>query len=216
MPKLKSVDITRSFSRKLNMAAHGGEQYETIDLSCTMTAHEVDAEDMKVVSKGLYNACKSEVEASVKEIDSASEEDEAPKKKSKKASKKVVEEDEDEEEDEEEEEAPKKKKSAKRQIDEDEEDDDNEEEEEDEDEEEDDPHDKVIKVDKFKMKKGEFEDLSPYMNDITLSKTLSELSKAAKRIKSDEGIFTKVQKEYLTSLFLKKKAELEEDDEDEE
>ena len=97
MPKKKksenssAVDITRSYSRKLNMAAHGGQQYETIDLFSSRTAKDVPAEEQEEVSAALYQACVDEVEAQVKALDSEveEEEEEAPKK-----AKKVVEDDE--------------------------------------------------------------------------------------------------------------------------
>ena len=202
------IDITRSYSRKLNMSAHGGVQYETADITATRTAHNVPVEFELGTSVELYKACVAEVEMTIKMIDeeagveTADEDDgdfeEAPKKskKAKKAKKEVVEEEEDEDEDEEAEE-----------------DDEEEDEEEDEDEEEEAPAKaKMLNVDGFKMKRSEFEDASPYINDINLSKTTKELKKAVARIQGDAGNFTDMQKKYLSALFKKKNAELSEDE----
>ena len=107
MPKKKKsenssvVDITRSYSRKLNMAAHGGQQYETIDLFSSRTAKDVPAEEQEEVSAALYQACVDEVEAQVKALDSEVEDEEEAPKKAKKKAKKVVEEEDDEDDEEE-------------------------------------------------------------------------------------------------------------------
>lgn len=180
MPKKKksenssTVDITRSYSRKLNMAAHGGQQYETIDLFSSRTAKDVPAEEQEEVSAALYQACVDEVEAQVKALDSESEE-EAPKKAKKKAKKVVEEEDDDEEDDE----------------------------------------DDTIDVGGFSMAKSEFRDISPYVNDLTIAKTSSELTKAVKRIKEEASTFTEDQKKYLSMYYKKRAAAIEEEDEDE-
>jgi len=84
--KIEVLDITRSYSRKLNMSAHGGQQYETIDLYASRTAKDVPVEDSKKVSDALYKMCVDEVEAQVAEIDNEVKEIEdeevpAPKRK---------------------------------------------------------------------------------------------------------------------------------------
>lgn len=183
MPKKKKtenssvVDITRSYSRKLNMAAHGGQQYETIDLFSSRTAKDVPADEQEEVSASLYAACVEEVESQIKEIDANLEEAEEAPKKAKKKSKKVVEEEDDDEED--------------------------------------DDEDETIDVGGFEMNKSEFRDISPYVNDLTLSKTSAELTKAVKRIKEEASTFTDDQKKYLSMYYKKRLAEIEDEDDDE-
>ena len=185
MPKKKKsenssvVDITRSYSRKLNMAAHGGQQYETIDLFSSRTAKDVPAEEQEEVSAALYQACVDEVEAQVKALDSEVEDEEEAPKKSKKKAKKVVEEEDDE------------------------------------DDEEDDEDDDTIDVGGFKMNKSEFRDISPYVNDLTISKTSADLAKAVKRIKEEASTFTEDQKKYLSMYYKKRAAAIEEEEDDE-
>ena len=80
------ITITRSFSRKLNMAAHGGKQYETADLFCSVTK-VVFSEDAEAESKLLDEFCKDEVQKTIDLIDGEVEEieeaDIKPKKKKK-------------------------------------------------------------------------------------------------------------------------------------
>lgn len=85
--KIEVLDITRSYSRKLNMSAHGGKQYETIDLFSSRTAKDVPVQDAQKVSDALYKMCVDEVEAQVNELDNEVkevEEEEAPTPKRKK------------------------------------------------------------------------------------------------------------------------------------
>jgi len=84
--EVKLIDITRSYSRKLNMGAHGGKQYETLDLFASRTAKDVPVEDSAQVSKDLYKMCIEEVEEVIEMLDSNEEEIkktevETPKKK---------------------------------------------------------------------------------------------------------------------------------------
>lgn len=190
------IDITRSYSRKLNMSAHGGVQYETADITATRTAHNVPVEFELGTSVELYKACVEEVEMTIKMLDEE-------------AGVETANEDEGDFE-----EAPKKAKKAKKEVveEEDEEEDEDEDEEEDDDEEEAPAKAKMLNVDGFKMKRSEFEDAAPYINDINLSKTTKELKKAVARIQGDAGIFTDMQKKYLSALFKKKNAELSEDE----
>lgn len=223
---LKTIDVTRSYTRKLNMSAHGGVQFETTDLTSTRTAHEVPVDLAPKVSDYLFKSCRDEVEAIISSIDEgeevAEEKAHAKKlsKKAQRAAKKAAaakeeeeeEEDEDEDEDEEEEEAPVKK--SKKQVEEDDDEDEDEEEDEDEDEEEDEDElpKGYINVSGMKMKKQEFEDITPYVNDIIMSKSIKELTKAGKRIQNDGGVFNATQKKYLSLSYTKRTKELQDEE----
>jgi uncharacterized Zn finger protein (UPF0148 family) len=58
--------VTRSFARKLNMAAHGGKQYETADIFCSVTGTGTDIE---VLSGKLDNICIAEVQKTIDAFD---------------------------------------------------------------------------------------------------------------------------------------------------
>ncbi len=60
------VEIARSFSYKLNVANHGGAQYESRDFFCSQKA-ECSIEDQIEVSAALFAFCRTEVLRSVKE-----------------------------------------------------------------------------------------------------------------------------------------------------
>jgi len=60
------VEIVRSFSYKLNVAAYGGPQYESRDFFCSEKA-ECSIQDADEVSFALYQFCKHQVLQSVKE-----------------------------------------------------------------------------------------------------------------------------------------------------
>jgi hypothetical protein len=54
------VKITRSFSRKLNMAAYGGNQYESGDFFCASTV-ECEAKDADSVAADVHQFCVDQV-----------------------------------------------------------------------------------------------------------------------------------------------------------
>jgi len=87
MPKEeREIEITRSFSRKLNMSAHGGKQYETADISCTVTA-KCPADKIEKVSANLDSFAQTEVNKTIdaldKEVDEEAEIEVKPEKKAK-------------------------------------------------------------------------------------------------------------------------------------
>ncbi len=59
------VEIARSFSYKLNVAAYGGPQYESRDFFCSEKA-ECDFADAAEVSAMLYAFCRAQVMSAVK------------------------------------------------------------------------------------------------------------------------------------------------------
>ena len=61
------ITITRSFARKLNMAAHGGKQYETADIFCTVTKL-IAEEDIAVVAGGGSRAERAALGAGIKRL----------------------------------------------------------------------------------------------------------------------------------------------------
>lgn len=172
------IDITRSYTRKLNMSAYGGKQYETADISATLTVRDVPMLKSAAKSAELFDRCVNQVEESINFIIGTLSEDEVA------------------------EEAPKKKKKAKKEVVE-------------EDEEEDDEESDEISVGGFSISKSEFREISPFVNDITLSKTSGELAKAAKRIKSEAADLTDDQKKYLSAYYKKRLSEVEDEEDDE-
>lgn len=88
-----SIQITRSFARKLNMNAHGGKQYETADIVCTVTA-TVEAEEREEASKMLDQYCQDDVNATIaaldEEADEEGEEEEVDAKPKPEAKKKMI------------------------------------------------------------------------------------------------------------------------------
>lgn len=60
----ETVTITRSFSRKLNMSAYGGKQYETADIFCSMTK-EVGLDTLEKEAKLLDSLCQKEVNETI-------------------------------------------------------------------------------------------------------------------------------------------------------
>lgn len=87
-PEEREIEITRSFSRKLNMSAHGGKQFETADISCTITA-KAPSSSYEKVSGNLDKICQAEVQKTIDAIDNAVEEEEVAEVKPEKK-KKVV------------------------------------------------------------------------------------------------------------------------------
>jgi len=81
------MDITRSYSRKLNLSAHGGEQFETVDISESRTAKDVSVVQAPEISEYLYKCCVDSVEDAIKAYDEMmlGEQEDEPKKKKKKA-----------------------------------------------------------------------------------------------------------------------------------
>lgn len=67
----KEYNITRSFSRKLNLGAYGGQRFENIDL---FAAHGdtlpsgASEEDARKLSEELHRRCVAEVNTTVQEI----------------------------------------------------------------------------------------------------------------------------------------------------
>ncbi len=61
MPKQKTIEIARSYSRKLDIG-----NYQNIDIFCSAKS-EVGENEREKTSEELYNFCKSEVEKSVAE-----------------------------------------------------------------------------------------------------------------------------------------------------
>lgn len=82
--------ITRSYSRKLNLSAHGGTQFETLDISAARTARALDPKKEADISNYLYTECVNDVEEAIKQFDAlqieAIEENEQSPKKAKKKS----------------------------------------------------------------------------------------------------------------------------------
>lgn len=72
--KIETVDVTRSYSRKLNMSAYGGKQYETADLHSSRTAKDVPMSEAKIVGLELHALCVAEVDAVIKQVEDASNE----------------------------------------------------------------------------------------------------------------------------------------------
>ena len=153
-PAVAELSITRSYSRKLNMSAYGGKQYETADLSATRTAHNVPVDSSKQVSEDLYQQCVEEVEASIdaiaNEIDEIKSEDVKPKKQKKKVAPGVD------------------------------------------------------------IEATEMEEITTYVNDLTLAKTKGKLKEAVVKIRTDAARFSDSQKEYLTAYYKKRLAALDE------
>ncbi len=142
------VEVTRSFARKLNMAAHGGKQYETADIVCTITAKTDDIEE---TSKYLDELCQKEVNATIAALDGEADEVEEA-------------------------EVPAPKEKKKKSID--------------------------LGV---KVEQDELQEISEYMNDLTLAKTAKDLKEAAIKIKENMSKFSDVQKKYLTAYYAKRK-----------
>lgn len=63
---LDRVEVTRSFSYKLNLANHGGPQYESVDFFCSEKVH-CAANEAEDASLAAYSFCRAEVLKSVEE-----------------------------------------------------------------------------------------------------------------------------------------------------
>ena len=63
------LTVTRAITFKLAMEQHAGIKFETMDLTASRTAHEVDADNAAAVSEELYAICKDEIESTIKAID---------------------------------------------------------------------------------------------------------------------------------------------------
>jgi len=61
-------DVTRSYSRKLNLKDYGGNQFETADFFGSRTAREVPPEEVAAISQALYDMVVNDVETSVKKF----------------------------------------------------------------------------------------------------------------------------------------------------
>lgn len=79
-----SITITRSFTRKLNMSAHGGKQYETADIACAVSCITT-IDKMEQASKELDEFCIKNVQETIDVLDGdAAEIEEAEVKPTKK------------------------------------------------------------------------------------------------------------------------------------
>lgn len=63
----QTVEVCRSFSYKLNLAGHGGPQYESADFFASRKM-QCAAEDAAWVSQQIYEECVAEVRQSVSEF----------------------------------------------------------------------------------------------------------------------------------------------------
>lgn len=82
-----TVDVTRSYAKKVNCSAHGGLQYETIDFFSSLTAKDIKIEDSQEVGDALYAQCREDVNAAVTAYDElmlSGDDSETPKKKKRK------------------------------------------------------------------------------------------------------------------------------------
>lgn len=61
---MKTVEVCRSFSYKLNLANHGGPAYESADFFASRKI-QCASEDAEWVSQQIYEECVAEVRASV-------------------------------------------------------------------------------------------------------------------------------------------------------
>ena len=90
----KTVEVKKTYIRKLNLAIHGGAQYETLDLGTTLKVQEVPIEDREQAGMELYEAAKEMVDRDIEAYDfamGANEEGEEPApKRSKEKVKKDV------------------------------------------------------------------------------------------------------------------------------
>jgi hypothetical protein len=64
-PEQKQVEICRSFSYKLNLANHGGPQYESADFFCSRKL-ACKEDDAPAVSESLFEDCVTEIQTAVK------------------------------------------------------------------------------------------------------------------------------------------------------
>lgn len=147
-------DVTRGYSRKLNMSAHGGKQYETADIFSQRTVHSVPEENSEEVGALLFKRCLDEVEATIEALDRQTLEVEETE---------VV---------------PEKKK-------------------------------KVLDVG-IKVEQEDLEEISEYVNDLTLAKSLEDLKAAVIKIKDNSAKFSAEQKGYLTAYYQKRKVAIQE------
>lgn len=63
-PEQSTVEVCRSFSYKLNLANHGGPQYESADFFASRKM-SCNAEDAPWVSQQIFEECVEEVRSSV-------------------------------------------------------------------------------------------------------------------------------------------------------
>jgi hypothetical protein len=63
-PEAQTVEVCRSFSRKLNLANYGGAQYEAADFFASRKL-SCNVEDAGWVSQQIFEECVHEVQASM-------------------------------------------------------------------------------------------------------------------------------------------------------
>lgn len=66
---MHGITVKRSYSRKLNMSAHGGLQYETADFVEERSCSVLDQNEANVASELLFKQCFESVERTIKEFD---------------------------------------------------------------------------------------------------------------------------------------------------
>jgi hypothetical protein len=59
----KKLSVSVTCSRKLNLSAYGGTQYETIDVSSTISANDLNSEEYSKVRQFLFSVAKAAVES---------------------------------------------------------------------------------------------------------------------------------------------------------
>ena len=65
------MKISRTYSRKLNRAKYGGNQYEMTDISCTYEEELLPNQEVHAASELFHEMAKADVEQSIiKEIES--------------------------------------------------------------------------------------------------------------------------------------------------
>ncbi len=64
-PEPKQVEVCRSFAYKLNLANHGGPQYESADFFCSRKIACTE-DDAAAVSESLFEDCVTEIQGAVK------------------------------------------------------------------------------------------------------------------------------------------------------
>lgn len=83
-----TVTITRSYARKLNLASHGGKQFETLDFGEARTVENVPIDQANEVSAQLSNDCATSIEGAIESYDQMQLEEEESPSEEKKAKKK--------------------------------------------------------------------------------------------------------------------------------
>jgi len=72
--------VTRNYFRKLNMSAHGGKQFETVDLGETLTATVGEGQTAKEVGHALHQLAMTHIEEDVAAFDKLAAEDQPVKR----------------------------------------------------------------------------------------------------------------------------------------